>query len=566
MLSHSELRQAIIQARTLEAIEAIEAIDALETSTLGGLDVRTAKALETVEAISALEAKTAQAIKTIEAMTADALEAIDATVAEVAPGLTGQPAAADTVDEAETATPETAEPDPADPDPAALERTETATPEDAAEAAPSPGTDVARTHIISIEEPPASVTLTTSATETTIAVPQPRAESLVAVAPVPATDTAPLAPVPPEVGTAEPVALPAAAPPPEPSADPAYVTTRRRTRVSRAILLCILGLQAILSLRLHNTAFEDESLYLYSGHMELEHLLHGAALQGSYASYFSGAPVLYPVAAGFLNGLGGLTAARMLSLAEMLSITALLYSMSRRLFNERIALCAALLFSVCESAIFLGNFATYDATCLFLLSLAAWIVVRTAGLRWPVFLLAAPVAALAVGVKYAGLLFVPTIAVLPAVAGWPLRGRRVVLYPPVFVAAVAGLLYGALRLGGKAYITAISSTTTQRAQGAHPGDDPPEGVRGVGRRDLRAGGDRHGRLRVAGPHRARGTDRADRGPVPAAVPGPGPHRDRPAGPGLPGAPAHRHLVPEAHRVRAVLRGADRGRGPGPPPR
>ena len=32
--------------------------------------------------------------------------------------------------------------------------------------------------------------------------------------------------------------------------------------------------------------------------MELEHLLHGAALQGSYASYFSGAPVLYPVAAG----------------------------------------------------------------------------------------------------------------------------------------------------------------------------------------------------------------------------------------------------------------------------
>ncbi len=91
-----------------------------------------------------------------------------------------------------------------------------------------------------------------------------------------------------------------------------------------------------------------------------------------------------------------------------------------------------------ESAIFLGNFATYDATCLFLLALAAWIMVRTAGFRWPVFLLAAPVAALAVGVKYAGLLFVPTIAVLPALAGWPLRGRRVLLYPPVFVAAVGG--------------------------------------------------------------------------------------------------------------------------------
>ncbi len=77
-------------------------------------------------------------------------------------------------------------------------------------------------------------------------------------------------------------------------------------------------------------------------------------------------------------------------------------------------------------------------------------------------------AALAVGVKYAGLLFVPTIAVLPALAGYPLRGRRVLLYPPVFVAAVGGLLYGALKLGGHAYSAAISSTTTQRAQGVTP--------------------------------------------------------------------------------------------------
>ena len=292
-----------------------------------------------------------------------------------------------------------------------------------------------------------------------------------AVAPVPAGDTA-TAPLRTAAGPLRRSQRPS--PPPSPA--PAEPTGRsraaprpsRRTRVSRVLLLCILALQAILSLRLHNTAFEDEALYIYSGHMELQHLLHGTALQGQYASYFSGSPVLYPVAAGFLNGLGGLTAARMFSLAEMLSITVLLYSMSRRLFNERIALCAALLFSVCESAIFLGNFATYDATCLFLLALAAWIMVRTAGFRWPVFLLAAPVAALAVGVKYAGLLFVPTIAVLPALAGWPLRGRRVLLYPPVFVAAVAGLLYGALRLGGKAYMTAISSTTTQRAQGLTP--------------------------------------------------------------------------------------------------
>jgi Dolichyl-phosphate-mannose-protein mannosyltransferase len=247
-----------------------------------------------------------------------------------------------------------------------------------------------------------------------------------------------------------------------------YTAGRRTTMISRLVLLAILCLQAVLSLRLRNTAFEDESLYLYAGHMELEHLLHGSALQGNYASYFSGSPVLYPVAAAALDQVGGLALARALSLVEMLATTALLYSLTRRLFNERIGLCAAAFFAVAEAVEFLGNFATYDATCLFLLALAAWIMVRTAAFRWPVFLLAALPAALAVGVKYAGLLFVPTVAVLPALAGWPERGRRVLWYPPAFGAAVAGLLYGALRLGGTAYMTAISSTTTNRAQGVTP--------------------------------------------------------------------------------------------------
>jgi hypothetical protein len=247
-----------------------------------------------------------------------------------------------------------------------------------------------------------------------------------------------------------------------------YTPGRRTTMISRLLLLGILSLQAVLSLRLRNTAFEDESLYLYAGHMELQHLLHGAALQGQYSAYFSGSPVLYPVAAAFLNQVGGLALARALSLVEMLVTTALLYSMTRRLFNERAGLCAAALFAVTESVVFLGNFATYDATCLSLLALAAWIAVRTAGFRWPVFLLAALPAALAVAVKYAGLLFVPTIAVLPVLAGWPERGRRVLWYPVAFGAAVGGLLYGALRLGGKAYMSAISSTTTNRAQGAVP--------------------------------------------------------------------------------------------------
>ena len=93
------------------------------------------------------------------------------------------------------------------------------------------------------------------------------------------------------------------------------------------------------------------------------------------------APVLYPVLGALFDSIGGLTAARALSLAEMLTATGLVYTMSRRLFNERVALCAAITFAVAEPTLFLGNLATYDATALCLLAVAAWLVVRTAAFR-----------------------------------------------------------------------------------------------------------------------------------------------------------------------------------------
>jgi hypothetical protein len=133
-------------------------------------------------------------------------------------------------------------------------------------------------------------------------------------------------------------------------------------------------------------------------------------------------------------------------------------------------------------------------------ALAAWIAVRTAASRWSWFLLATLPAVLAVAVKYAGLLFVPTIAVLPALAGWPERGRRMLWYLAAFVAAVPGLPYGATRLGGSAYMNAVSSTTTNRAQGITQRHHPARGSR-VGRRTIPRGGDRHRRLRVVGADR-----------------------------------------------------------------
>jgi hypothetical protein len=244
-----------------------------------------------------------------------------------------------------------------------------------------------------------------------------------------------------------------------------YRASQRRKWISRAVLLAILMMQAVLSLRLHNAAFEDEAQYLYAGRLEILHLFDHQPLPLNFASYFSGSPVLYPVAGAWMDSVGGLAMARALSLVEMLATTGLLYTISRRLFNERAAICAALLFSVTMSATFLGNFATYDASCLFLLAVTAWIMVRTALLRWPVFVLAIPVGALAVAVKYAGALFLPTIAVLPILTAWPYHRRRVWAYPVVFGVGVAALLYLGLKWGGHSYSQALSSTTTSRAQG-----------------------------------------------------------------------------------------------------
>ena len=245
-------------------------------------------------------------------------------------------------------------------------------------------------------------------------------------------------------------------------------SSRRRKWVSRAVLLAILAVQAVLSLRMTNTAFEDEALYLTAGHQELAHLLYGVPLPSDYASFFSGSPVLYPILGALADTWGGLAAARHVSLLAMLTTTALLYSLTRRLFNERVGLCAAVIFSVTESAIFLGNFATYDAPALCLLAVAAWIAVRTAAFRWPVYLLAAPVAALAVGTKYAALLFVPTVVVLAGLSAWPYRGRRALIPPVVLTIAMVALLAGALHLAGHDYLLAVKGTTTARAPGTTP--------------------------------------------------------------------------------------------------
>ena len=192
-------------------------------------------------------------------------------------------------------------------------------------------------------------------------------------------------------------------------------------------LLAVLLVQAALSLRLtwSNTAFQDEALYLRAGHLEWARWLHNTPIP-NFPAYFSGAPVLYPPLGALADSVGGLTAARLLSLGFMLGVTTLLWATTARLYGQRAALLATALFATLAGTQFLGAFATYDAMALFLLALAAWLGVRCAdcqGWTRAILLITTGVLlAAADAVKYATALFTPVVIVVVAMTVWRKRG------------------------------------------------------------------------------------------------------------------------------------------------
>ncbi len=214
---------------------------------------------------------------------------------------------------------------------------------------------------------------------------------------------------------------------------PSRASLRRRSRVQRpawvgrAVLAGILAVQTLLTLRLQNTAFDDEALYLYAGHLQLDAIAKGGPLRAEFTDYFSGSPLLYPPAAAALDSAFGLSGARALSLALMLGATILVYALSRLLFDEMAGVGAAALFSTTQSTLFLGHLATYDAAALFMLALAAWLAVRgsrcsSSNVGIGLILAAAVAVALGVAVKYATLMYLPTVAGLAALSAYE-RGR-----------------------------------------------------------------------------------------------------------------------------------------------
>jgi 4-amino-4-deoxy-L-arabinose transferase-like glycosyltransferase len=241
----------------------------------------------------------------------------------------------------------------------------------------------------------------------------------------------------------------------------------RRVAV-RSPLPAVLGVQVVLSLRLvwSNTAFQDEALYLRAGHLEWAHWLHGAQIP-DFPSYFSGAPVLYPPLGALADSVGGLTAARIMSLGFMLAVTALLWMTARRLFGQRAALLAAGLFATLAGTQFLGAFATYDAMALFLLALGAWLAVRSADCqptaRTILLIICGMTVGVADAVKYATVVLTPVVVVIAALAvAKRYRSRAAVAAGLTVLCSWLALVVLAVVLGGHQYWLGITATTLDR--------------------------------------------------------------------------------------------------------
>ena len=259
-----------------------------------------------------------------------------------------------------------------------------------------------------------------------------------------------------------------------PASPPSHRRPRqgRRSRQPNWGLLVILAVQSCLSLRLiwTNTAFEDEALYLWAGHLEWSHWLHGTAIP-AFPTYFSGAPVVYPILGSIADSLGGLVAARLMSLLFMLGATVALWSVTQRLFGRPAAFFAAASWAVLAPTARLGAFATYDAMALFLLALAAWFATggigRRDATRW--MLTAAVALTLANVTKYASALFDPVVIGLAILSGYPAPGGKGALRRGAFLASITiELIIILLQLGHGWYIDGIEQTTLARQAGATP--------------------------------------------------------------------------------------------------
>ena len=130
------------------------------------------------------------------------------------------------------------------------------------------------------------------------------------------------------------------------------------------LVVLVMAVQAVLALRLQNSAFQDEALYLATGHWLLQEWSGGPPLTSAPEGWFTGAPQLYPVFAALLDSAGGLGLVRTASTVLLLATTAAVAWSASTASPEhprRAAAGAALVVAATGPLLALGHFASMDA-------------------------------------------------------------------------------------------------------------------------------------------------------------------------------------------------------------
>lgn len=229
-------------------------------------------------------------------------------------------------------------------------------------------------------------------------------------------------------------------------------------------LILILSMQAIVSsVTLHNTAFQDEALYLYAGRQIFRHWMGGPVPLDRYAFYFSGYPDFYPVIGGVLDMIGGLELARTFSLCCMMGVNAIVYYITQKFFQRPAAILASAAYASLGTVLYVSRLATFDSLCLLLVALATAIAFHVSTRRpWLTFLIG-PLFVLSVLAKYAGMLFIPPVLGILFFCGIAFVGWwRALLRLVIALATLAGSLYVTYRLINKLAFHAIDGSTTNR--------------------------------------------------------------------------------------------------------